>query len=93
VGYGLVPATDHRNAPFVLLADETQTGDLSSKELSALQSAFGKAVTVDHSAWDLIQATTLVWWRTALSYGLLAMVAVWIARRYRRNAADERDRA
>jgi len=92
LGYGLATELDHRDAPWVILASGGQTGDLSSEELSALESALGPAVDVDHSTWTLIQATALVWWRTVVSWGLMVLAALWLARRYRRNAAEQRER-
>jgi len=92
VGYGLASESDHRDAPWPHRGDRARTGELSSDETAIFESAFGSAVGVDHSTWTLIQATALVWWRTALSYGVLVLIAFWMARRYRRNAAEERER-
>jgi hypothetical protein len=92
LGYGVASESDHRDAPWAILASGGRTGDLSSEELSVLQSVLGPPVTVDHSTWTLIQATALVWWRTVLAYALVILLVVWIGRRYRRNAAEQRER-
>lgn len=92
VGYGLASESDHRDAPGPYLGDGAQTGELTSDETVILESAFGPLVGVDHSTWTLIQATALVWWRTVVSWGLIILAALWLARRYRRNAAEKRER-